>query len=120
MKNKDNNNYELIKVEAYHIREGIPEETDSCAIAIAIKESGLIDQDNEWVKVEDYFNIYAEWSSRDFSRTYEQAPLYVHPEDQDNVNNFIDWYDTQCDFDDLSAVDEKELEKHTLTFRIRR
>ena len=46
MKNKDNNNYQLIKVEAYHIREGIPEETDSCAIAIAIKESGLIDQDN--------------------------------------------------------------------------
>ena len=118
---KTSSEYKTIKVDAYHIRNGSPGEADCCAIALALLDCSLIeDKEREFVRVGGSCDMYKEWiidSSDEYRR--DENPLRVHPNDLDKVNNFIDWFDEQCDYDFLSKASEENLKNHTLTFRVK-
>ena len=117
---KTSSEYKTINVKPKHIRDGSPGESDCCAIALALLDSSLIeDNEREFVRVGGSCEMYKEWIV-DFSPySLNENPLRVHPNDLDKVNNFIDWFDDQCDYEDLSEEDNETLEQHTLTFRVK-
>jgi len=115
-----NSEYKTINVKPKHIRDGSPGESDCCAIALALLDSNLIeDKEREFVRVGGSCEMYKEWINDYSPYSRDENPLRVHPNDLEQVTNFIDWFDDQCDYDDLSEVDENILENHTLTFRVK-
>ena len=112
--------YQTIKVEPKHIKEGSPGEADCCAIALALLDSSLIeDREYEFVRVGGSCEMYKEWLEEGSNYSRYENPLRVHPNDLQEVDNFIDWFDEQCDYYDLSEVSDETLENHTLTFRVK-
>ena len=117
--------YITINVEPKHIKEGSPGEADCCAIALALLDSSLIeDKEYESVRVGGSCDMYKEWITYGgdtdcISYRRGENPLRVHPNDLHEVQNFIDWFDDQCDYEDLSEEDNETLEQHTLTFRVK-
>ncbi len=114
--------YITINVEPKHIKEGSPGEADCCAISLALLDSSLIeDRERESVRVGGGCDIYKEWftnGTRPYA-TRDENPLRVHPNDLAEVQNFIDWFDDQCDYDFLESASDDILENHTLTFRVK-
>jgi len=124
---KTSSEYITINVEPKHIKEGSPGENDCCAIALALLDSSLIeDKEREFVRVGGSCEMYKEWTISS-SEVYgnlgltarDENPLRVHPDDLEEVTNFIDWFDDQCDYDFLETVSDDILENHTLTFRVK-
>ena len=112
--------YQTIKVEPKHIKEGSPGEADCCAIALALLDSSLIeDKEREFVRVGGSCDMYKEWRADTSPWSRDENPLRVHPNDLEEVTNFIDWFDEQCDYDFLSEASEDTLKNHTLTFRVK-
>ena len=112
--------YITINVEPKHIKEGSPGEADSCAIALALLDSSLIeDKEYEFIRVGGSCDMYKEWRADTSPWSRDENPLRVHPNDLEEVTNFIDWFDEQCDYDFLSEASEDILENHTLTFRVK-
>lgn len=114
--------YMTINVEPKHIKEGSPGEADCCAIALALLDSSLIeDKEYESVRVGGSCDMYKEWFTTKGKpyATRDENPLRVHPNDLQEVDSFIDWFDDQCDYEDLSEEDDETLENHTLTFRVK-
>ena len=112
--------YQTIKVEPKHIKEGSPGEADCCAIALALLDSNLIeDKEREFVRVGGSCDMYKEWIIDTSPWSKDENPLRVHPNDLQEVTNFIDWFDEQCDYDFLSKASEENLKNHTLTFRVK-
>ena len=108
--------YITINVEPYHIKNGSSGEADSCAIALALQDQFLDYPEIESIRVEDSCNIYKAWGEIE---DRHENPLRVHDEDLEEVTNFIDWFDEQCDYDFLSEASEDTLKNHTLTFRVK-
>ena len=108
--------YMTINVKPKHIKDGSPGESDCCAIALALEDQFLDEPNNEWVRVDGGGYIYKEFM---IGNENHENPMKVHPEDLGEVNDFIDWFDEQCDYDFLSEASEDTLENHTLTFRIK-
>ena len=108
--------YKTINVEPKHIKDGSPGEADYCAIALALEDQFLDEPNNEWVRVEGGGHIYKGFM---IGSENHENPIKVHPEDLGEVNDFIDWFDDQMDYDDLSREDDETLEHHTLTFRVK-
>ena len=112
--------YITINVEPKHIKEGSPGEADCCAISLALLDSDLIeDKEREFVRVGGGCEMYKEWLEEGSPYCRNENPLRVHPCDLSEVNNFIDWFDEQCDYDFLSEASEDTLKNHTLTFRVK-
>ena len=108
--------YKTINVKPKHIKEGSPGEADCCAIALALQDQFLDEPNKEWVRVEGSGHIYKGFM---ISNDNYENPMRVHPKDLQEVSDFIDWFDDQCDYEDLSEVDDETLENHTLTFRVK-
>ena len=117
--------YITINVEPKHIKEGSPGEADCCAISLALLDSDIVeDRDKVWVRVGGGCDMYKEWITYGggedcLSYRRGENPLRVHPNDLAEVQNFIDWFDDQCDYDFLSEASEETLNNHTLTFRVK-
>ena len=117
---KTSSEYITINVKPKHIKEGSPGEADCCAIALALLDSSLIeDKEYESVRVGGSCDMYKEWRADTSPWSRDENPLRVHPNDLQEVNNFIDWFDEQCDYDFLSEASEDTLKNHTLTFRVK-
>ena len=104
-----------INVTTENIREGTSGCSQNCAIAWAIVDS-LNLPDYEQISVDGCDDIYKTYKVGD---SYYDIGYKVHPEDKERVRNFIDWFDDQMDYEDLSKEDDETLECHTLTFRLR-
>tara|TARA_R110000824_G_scaffold73222_1_gene186525 strand:+ start:4443 stop:4823 length:381 start_codon:yes stop_codon:yes gene_type:complete len=112
--------YITINVEPKHIKEGSPGEADCCAISLALLDSNLIeDKERASVRVGGSCDMYKEWIIDTSPWSRDENPLRVHPNDLQEVTNFIDWFDEQCDYDFLSEASEEALNNHTLTFRVK-
>ena len=107
--------WNTITVTPENIREGTSGCSQSCAIAWAITDS-LALPDQEQINVEGYKDIYKLFK---VGNGYHEVGYVVHPDDEQRVRNFIDWFDDQMDYEDLSKEDDETLECHTLTFRLR-
>jgi hypothetical protein len=105
--------YITINVKPKHIKEGSPGENDCCAIALALLDSSLIeDREVEFIRVGGSCEIYKEWLVDPSFFTRNENPLRVHPNDLEEVTNFIDW------FDELS-IDTPNPEQYAMTFRVK-
>ena len=110
---KTSSEYITINVKPKHIKEGSPGEADCCAIALAFLDSNLIeDKEREFVRVGGSCEMYKEWLEEGSPYCRNENPLRVHPNDQDKVYNFIDW------FDELSG-DTPNPEQYAMTFRVK-
>ena len=117
---KTSSENKTIKVTPKNLKEGSPGEADCWAIALALFDSSLIeDNELEFVRVGGGCEMYKEWLEKGSSYSRNENPLRVHPNDLEEVNNFIDWFDEQCDYDFLSEASEDTLKNHTLTFRVK-
>ena len=109
--------YKTINVDAYHIRNGSPGEADCCAIALALQDQFLDEPNKEWVRVDGGTHIYKGFMIG--NDNYEHS-IRVHPNDLEEVGNFIDWFDDKAYTDyDFESITDEDLEPHTITFRVK-
>lgn len=98
-----------------NIREGTSGCSQDCAISLAISDSLGLDE-REQVSVGGFNSIFKTF---EVGGAYHDVNYIVHPKDKQGVKDFIDWFDEQLDYEDLSQEDDETLECHTLTFRLK-
>ena len=82
-------NYKEIEVKLEHVREGVEECSQKCAVALALMDSDLI-SNNEWAHVSSANDIYKEFQ---IGNEFLQIGIDVHPGDIENVGDFLEWFD---------------------------
>ena len=114
---KTSSEYKTINVKPKHIRDGSPGESDCCAIALALQDQFLDEPNKEWVRVDGGTHIYKGFMIG--NDNYEHS-MRVHPNDLEEVGNFIDWFDDKAYTDyDFESITDEDLEPHTITFRVK-